>query len=114
MPEVRRLQQALEADETVISTGLVLQELLQGFAGPRSRRELVERFSALPFISPSRQDHAAAAELRTNLRQRGVQAGTIDVLLAQLCLTRDLTMLSTDNDFRRMADHTELKLWQPQ
>ncbi len=106
-----RLQQALEAGETVVSTGLVLQELLQGFAGPRNRQQIVDRFSALPFVSPSRHDHVAAAELRGELRRRGVQVGTIDVLLAQLCLGRELTMLTSDNDFRHMAAHTELKVW---
>lgn len=110
-PEVARLQQALESGETLVSTGIVLQELLQGFAGPRNRQQIIERFAALPFVSPSRHDHIMAADLRTTLRQRGVQVGTIDALLAQLCLGRELTMLTTDNDFRHVAAHTDLKIW---
>jgi predicted nucleic acid-binding protein len=111
VPEVARLQQALESGETLVSTGLVLQELLQGFAGPRNRQEIINRFLALTFISPDRQDHVAAAELRTELRRRGVQVGTVDVLLAQICLRRELTMLTTDKDFRHVAVHTDLKVW---
>jgi hypothetical protein len=108
---VTRLEQALESGETVITTGLVLQELLQGFAGPTDRQAIIERFGALPFVSPSRHDHIAAAELRNALRRRGVQVGTIDALLAQLCLERGLTMLTADNDFRNIAAHTDLKIW---
>ena len=34
---------------------------------------------------PDQVDHVAAAELRNSCRRRGVQIGTIDALLAQLC-----------------------------
>jgi predicted nucleic acid-binding protein len=37
-------------------------------------------------LVPDRQDHVEAAELRNLCRRRGVQVGTIDTLLAQLCL----------------------------
>ena len=36
-PEVRALEDALLGDDVVVTTGLVLQELLQGFAGPKAR-----------------------------------------------------------------------------
>jgi hypothetical protein len=40
-----------------------------------------------------------------------VQIGTIDALLAQLCIRHDLTMLTSDNDFGRIADLSTLRLW---
>jgi predicted nucleic acid-binding protein len=40
-----------------------------------------------------------------------VQIGTIDALLAQLCIRHDLTMLTTDKDFMRIAEHSALKVW---
>lgn len=102
---------ALESGEMLLTTGLVLQELLQGFAGPKSREPIIERFSTLPLISPDRDDHISAAELRNHCRRKGAQIGTIDALLAQLCLRHDLTMLTTDEHFRRVAQHTALKVW---
>ena len=36
---------------------------------------------------------------------------TVDVLLAQLCITHDLSLLTTDNDFTHLARHAPLKLW---
>ena len=109
--EVGMLVRAVESGETVLTTGLVLQELLQGFAGPKSRSEIVERFSALPSIAPDRDDHIQAAELRNHCRRKGVQIGTIDALLARLCIRHDLTMLTVDRDFTHVAEHSELKVW---
>jgi predicted nucleic acid-binding protein len=109
--EVEMLVRAVEAGETLLTTGLVLQELLQGFAGPKSRVQIVERFSALPLIMPDRDDHIHAAELRNHCRREGVSIGTIDALLAQLCMRHDLTMLTADQDFTRVAEHSRLRVW---
>ena len=107
----RALIRAIEAGETLLTTGLVLQELLQGFAGPRARAQILDRFSAVPMLVPDRDDHIHAADLRTTCRRAGVQVGTIDALLAQLCIRHSLTMLSADNDFGRIANHSTLKVW---
>jgi predicted nucleic acid-binding protein len=101
---------ALEAGETILTTGLVLQELLQGFSGPKDRTAILDRFAALPLLMPDRQDHVDAAELRNHCRRRGVQIGTIDALLARLCIRYDLAMLTTDADFRSVARFSPLKL----
>ena len=108
---VLALMHALEAGETIVTTGLVLQELLQGFSGPKDRRAILDRFSALPLVVPDRQDHVEAAELRNHCRRRGVQIGTIDALLARLCIRDGLMMLTTDEDFRRVARLSALRLW---
>ena len=109
--EVSVLVRAIENGEALFTTGLVLQELLQGFSGPKSRDQILDRFSALPLLPPDRDDHIAAADLRNRCRRNGVQIGTIDALLAQLCIRHDLTMLTTDEDFRRIAAHSTLKVW---
>lgn len=110
-PEVQRLRDALRGGESIHTAGIVLQELLQGCRGPKAWERIVERFRALPLLVPGRDDHVKAAELRNKCRQHGVQVGTIDALLAQLCVGRNLTMLSTDQDFSHIADWTPLQLW---
>ena len=109
--EVVALRQSLESGDAIVTTGLVLQELLQGFSGPRARDEIIQRFTALPLLFPDRQDHIAAAELRNVCRRAGVQIGTIDAVLAQLCLRHKLTLLTTDKDFFYAAEYCKLKLW---
>ena len=110
-PQVRVLRDALEGGETIIVTGLVLQELLQGFAGPKVRKEIIDRFAALPLLAPDRLDHIDAAELRNRCRRAGLQIGTIDAVIVQLCIRHGLTLLTTDNDFVLAARHCPLRVW---
>ncbi|HWA88525.1 MAG TPA: PIN domain-containing protein [Rhizomicrobium sp.] len=110
-PEVRVLIDAFHGRDAIYVTGLVLQEVLQGFAGPRSRDQIIERFASLPDLVPQNHDHIEAAELRNRCRRAGVQIETVDALLAQLCIHHDLTMLATDRDFVHIGQHSALKLW---
>jgi predicted nucleic acid-binding protein len=109
--EVIALREALDGADSVVSTGLVLQELLQGFGGPKAKEAIIERFGALPLIQPDRQDHVAAAEVRNVCRRHGVQVGTIDALIIQLCGRYELTLLSADKDFAHAVPHVPFRLW---
>lgn len=113
-PEVRALEAALRGGTLVTTTGIVLQELLQGFAGPRNREPIVQRFAALPLVQADRADHIAAASLRNTCRRAGIQLGTIDALIAQLCIRHGLTLLTTDQDFHHAAGHCPLAVWPAQ
>jgi len=110
-PEVQALFAALAGSDIVVTTGLVLQELLQGFTGPKAAAAIIERFSALALIQPDRDDHIAAAALRNKCRRAGVQIGTVDAMIAQLCIRNGLTLLTTDQDFTNAAKHCEIKIW---
>ena len=110
-PEVQVLKHSLLGDEVVVTTGLVLQELLQGFSGAKAQAQIVQRFATLPLIQPDRDDYIGAAALRNTCRRAGVQIGTIDALLAQLCIRHELTLLTTDQDFVHAAKHCALSVW---
>jgi hypothetical protein len=109
--EVQALKDALSGDEVIVTTGLVLQELLQGFSGPKAHSQVVQHFSALPLIQPDRDDHIAAASIRNTCRRGGIQIGTIDAVLVQLCIRHELTLLTTDKDFIHAARHCPLQVW---
>ena len=111
LPEVVQLKNALFGSELIVSTGLVLQELLQGFSGPKARGQIVDRFATLPLLQPDRDDHIDAAALRNTCRRAGGQLGTIDALLAQLCIRHDLTLLTADKDFTHAAKHCAIRVW---
>ena len=109
--QAQALIRAIDNRDRIATTGIVLQEILQGFAGPKWRQAIIERFVVLPFVVPDRNDHIEAAGLRNACRQRGIQVETIDALLAQLCIRHGMTMLTADGDFQRIARHSKLILW---
>ena len=111
VPEVRGLRDALSGGEIVATTGVILQELLQGVVPERSRTQITGMLAALEYLTPSRGDHVAAAGVRNTLRSAGVQVGTIDALIAQLAIAGGHVLLTTDNDFRAASSHINLQLW---
>ncbi len=40
-----------------------------------------------------------------------MQIGTVDALIAQLCIRHDVTLLGTAQDFVHAAKHCKLKVW---
>jgi len=75
------LRAALHGGELVATTGLILQELLQGF--PKDRDRLIEHLAALRWLHPDTQDHIDAADLHNNTcRRAGVQLGPIHAVIA--------------------------------
>ena len=109
-PEVELLASCLKHGDLVVSTGIVLQELLQGFQGPRAKKAIIKELSLLPMITPDIEDHIDAAGLRNRCRRRGVQIGTIDALIAQLCIRHELPLLTTDQDFEAISRYCPLSI----
>ena len=107
--QVKILRNALESGVEVHVTGIILQELLQGFSGASAQEAIVERFAALPILVPDTRDYIDAAGLRNRCRRKGVQVGTIDALIAQLAIRYELELLSADRDFRHMAKIIKMK-----
>ena len=104
------LRKALLSGDTVVIAGIVLQELLQGFHGPKDQSRIIERLQVLPLLHPTRDTYIQAAGLRNTCRRGGVQIGTVDALIAQLCIEHDLDLLTADNDFVYAARFVPLRL----
>jgi predicted nucleic acid-binding protein len=112
-PPVDGLRRALGGSDIVVTTGIILQELLQGFVPDRAREQIVERFARMPLVEPDRDDYIAAAAIRNTCRKAGIQIGTVDALIAQLTIRHDHTLLTADRDFEHAAPHIGLRLWRP-
>ncbi|MBV2208131.1 MAG: PIN domain-containing protein [Thermomonas sp.] len=104
------LRRALLDGDTIVTTGFVIQELLQGFNGAKDQTRIIERLQVLPLLNPTRETHIQAAMLRNTCRRNGVQLGTVDALIAQLCIEHDLALLTADNDFAHAARFVPLRL----
>lgn len=113
LPQLDALRTALLGADPVVTTVIVLLELLRGFLPGHSQTVVRDQVGALPFIDPHREDYSAAAALSNACRAKGVQLHTIDALIAQLCIRERLTLLTTDADFSHAANHIPLRVWRP-
>lgn len=112
-PHVERLDAALRDEEDLAVLPIIITEVLQGFRAEKSFRQAHRVLVALPVIEPSVDCHVRAARLFRSLRKSGITVrGAIDCIVAQTCLDLGAELLSPDLDFRRIARHTSLRLWQ--
>lgn len=110
--EVKLLRRALTGGESVVTTGMILLELLRGFAPPKAQQTIRAAFDVLEFIEPSRDDYLGAAAVGHACRRSGVQLSSVDALIAQLAIAGDHTVLTTDRDFHLAAEHVDdLRVW---
>lgn len=108
--EVRKLEILLKGGERIFVAGVIVQEILQGIRQPEQFRQVQEALSFFPILATAREDHVFAAELFNLCRAKGVQASTIDFLIASLAIRNDCALLTSDRDFQHIAKHTELSL----
>jgi tRNA(fMet)-specific endonuclease VapC len=103
----RRFELALAANEPLVASLIVLQELLFGVEiDPRSaaQRRSVRLALAQVDIQPFDEgDMTATAQLRARLRLRGLSIGAYDALVAGQALARDWTVVTANTrEFARV------------
>lgn len=113
VPEVAALRSALAGGDLVVSTGMILLELLRGFVPQQAQDTIRAAFDALDFLEPTRSDYADAAGIANTCRRAGVQLGSVDALITQLALAGGHLLLTTDQDFHRAAQYVDLQVWRP-
>jgi len=112
-PHAERLDIALREEEDVAVLPIIITEVLQGFRTDTGFRRAQNVLVALPVVHPAVECHVRAALLFRTLRRKGVTVrGAIDCVIAQTCLDLEAELLSPDADFKRIARHTGLHLWQ--
>ncbi len=109
-PEAGVLKKMIEQGESVFLLGVILQEILQGVKSAQDFKRLRDRMDSFPLLPVRREHYVRAAELRNNLLRKGIQAGTIDVLIAAAAISHDCYLFTTDKDFHAIAGHCSLKL----
>lgn len=113
VPEVAALRSALAGGELVVTTGMILLELLRGFVPRQAQETIRTAFDALEFLEPNRNDYVEAAGIGNSCRRAGVQLGSVGILIAQLAIAGGHLLLTTDQDFHRAAQHVDLRVWRP-
>lgn len=95
----------------LLTTGLVVTEVLQGIRSDAQFRVVRERLADIATVDLVDADYVAAAELYRKARQRGITPrSTIDVLLAAVCARTGAALLHDDRDFVHLEELAGLEV----
>lgn len=114
-PEERALRDLIATEEPVGIVDLCLTEILRGFRSEKDANLAMGFLISFPQLEVSGPgDHIQAAALYRRARKSGVTVkGSVDLLVASLCIQHEARLLHKDRDFDQLATVSDLKVWKP-
>lgn len=108
--EATKLAELISDGQPIFLLGVILQEILSGIRERSLLIKIRRHLESFPVLEPSRTTYVDAALLGSACRSKGIQAGQIDLLIAQTAIEHDCYLLTTDKDFVEIARNSSLKL----
>jgi hypothetical protein len=106
------LRVCLDQREYIATSGIVVQEVLQGIRDNNQYRETFRFLALLPCIDLQFPDHVEAANIYRQLRKRGFTIRSpIDCLIAALAMRCGFLLLHKDRGYPTIARFYPLKLY---
>jgi predicted nucleic acid-binding protein len=113
-PHVEVLQRMIEDDENLCVCGVILAEVLQGIRSDADYRKTKGYFEALILLPMRKGTFVRSADLYRTLRKKGITIRKpIDCMIASVAMENDLPLLHNDRDFDQLAEHSELRVVNP-
>ncbi|HJQ38136.1 MAG TPA: PIN domain-containing protein [Thermoanaerobaculia bacterium] len=94
---------ALVNDGRVVIIGPIRQEALSGIAERVQFDQLREHLRAFPDFEITSDDYEEAAHCFNRCREKGIQGSHIDFLICAIALRHELSIFTTDDDFKQYA-----------
>lgn len=102
-----RVREALTRD-VVVTTGIIVVEVLQGARTEESYAVLWDDFSGLRWLEPSPEAIETAARLGFELQRRGTPVPATDLVIASVAMAHECRIWHRDAHFARIAGRTAL------
>lgn len=109
-PYVQAFRAHVNAGHGLFLVGPILQELLDGLRSEKQFTQLLAALDPFLLVPLTRQTFVLAAKMRNACRHKGVQAGSVDFLIAAACVEAGFPLLAADEDFLHIARCTDLIL----
>jgi predicted nucleic acid-binding protein len=107
------LKTCLDQREYIATSGIIVQEILQGIREDAQYRETSRFLSFFPRFDLQFSDHVEAANIYRQLRKRGLTIRSpIDCVIAALAMRGRFLLLHRDRDFPTIARFYPLKLYE--
>lgn len=95
--------------DAVVTTGIIVVEVLQGARTEESYVVLWEDFAGLRWLEPDPRAIEGAARLGFDLQRLGSPVPATDLLIASVALGHDSRLWHRDTHFSRIAAHASLR-----
>ena len=107
---VRTRVAALLADGRVVTTQMVVMELLSGARSEEQYDELFEDLSAIPVLAVETSTWMQATRLGFDLRRIGLSIPPTDLLIASVAMANHVAVLHVDRHFDLVASNSPLQV----
>jgi hypothetical protein len=104
---------SLVRENVVVTSSLIIAELLRGSKGNKEIRFMDEEFLEIPVVTGLDLLGVKIGYLGFRLKKRGYTIATIDLALSVLSIENHLLLYSLDRHFEMIAKQSPLKLFKP-
>lgn len=94
--------------------GPIRQEVLSGVRSTEMFDRLRHHLAGFDCIDVGLDDYDQAACFYNTLRSAGVAGSAVHLLICAVASRADVSIFTTDRDFRRYADHLPIRLHEPE
>jgi predicted nucleic acid-binding protein len=109
--ETELLAEALRQQKNVALTGIIYQEVLQGIRKDKDFKDIKNILDDFVYLNTPEDIYLDSAQLFRKLRKKGVTVRkSADILIAQMAIHHNISLLQFDRDFKNIAKHSRLKL----
>ncbi len=113
-PRAQEAQVHLVLDGRAGIIGPIRQEVLSGVRATDVFDRLRHHLAGFDCIDVGLDDYDQAARFYNTLRSAGVAGSAVDLLICAVASRADVSIFTTDRDFRRYADHLPIRLHEPE
>ncbi len=99
----KEIKKMLET-ETYATTAFSVHEILVGY---KERETIMSFFKSIAILPFNVEASLKSVEIEDALKKKGKLMAKIDLFIASICIVHNLSFVTTDNDFKNIA---ELKL----
>ncbi|MBI3359437.1 MAG: PIN domain-containing protein [Nitrospirae bacterium] len=100
----------LKENRTVF-TGIIASELIRGSHSEKELSVLKTLFRSIGKVDEMETTHSNAGRMGYKLARKGVNPGTIDLIISQIAIEHSLFLYTQDQHFTMIAKHFPLKLY---
>ena len=96
------LLETLLPENSVVTCGIVLFELMQGVKSDKEKTVVMNALSGLPYREMNEQLWLRSAELSSSLKKKGLTLPLSDIFIAAIAIEHKLSVFTLDKHFEQI------------